>query len=344
MANTSGNLNALDKILIVGYGSIGARHAKIARTLLPTADIRILSKHITSAPEYFNGVFSELADALCFKPNISVICSPSNDHLYFANAFSNIGSNLLVEKPISDGALGVSELIKKCTKKYLVLQIGYNLRYFDSLTKLKALIEEKAIGEIYSAHIEVGQFLPDWRKNMDYRKSVSASRAKGGGVLLELSHEFDYLMWIFGDPNRVMAISDKLSLLELDVEDSAKIILEIPRGHGSPNKTLISVNMDFCRRNTERACVIVGSGGSLRWSFSKNSIETYFPGDHDWKEAYSSVQKIDDTYYKQWEFFINCIEKKIFLSESGVAALKVLNLIDAIKRSSIHECKVEIKV
>ena len=46
--------------------------------------------------------------------------------------------------------------------------------------------------------INCSSFLPSWRKNIDYQSSVSAKKSLGGGVLLELSHEIDYLIWLIG--------------------------------------------------------------------------------------------------------------------------------------------------
>ena len=72
---------------------------------------------------------------------------------------------------------------------------------------------------------EIGQYLPLWRPGSDYRLGVSANRALGGGVLLELSHELDYLRWIFGDVDWVQASLERQSALEIDVEDTAHLLL-----------------------------------------------------------------------------------------------------------------------
>ena len=79
------------------------------------------------------------------------------------------------------------------------------------------------MGTIYTIHVEAGQFLPSWRPNSDYRNTVSASKELGGGVMTELSHELDYISWIFGKPTWVNAQNGKISNLEVNVEDYSKI-------------------------------------------------------------------------------------------------------------------------
>ena len=71
--------------------------------------------------------------------------------------------------------------------------VGYNLRYMKSLIKFREILSKKKIGKILSVRSEVGSYLPSWRKDTDYKKSVSAKKKLGGGVLLELSHDIDYL-------------------------------------------------------------------------------------------------------------------------------------------------------
>ena len=103
-------------------------------------------------------------------------------------------------------------------KAKTVLAIGYNLRFLSSLQKFKSILDDKIIGDVWSVRSEVGQFLPSWRPNSDYRKGVSAQYALGGGVLLELSHDIDYLRWIFGEVAWVQAVLAQQSDLEIDVE------------------------------------------------------------------------------------------------------------------------------
>ena len=76
---------------------------------------------------------------------------------------------------------------------------AYNLRFLPSLQAYRERIQFGVIGKVLSVRCEIGQYLPSWRPGSDYRQAVSASRALGGGALLELSHEIDYLRWIFGE-------------------------------------------------------------------------------------------------------------------------------------------------
>ena len=89
------------------------------------------------------------------------------------------------------------------------------------------MIEDGYIGSVRNVIIEAGNDLRRWRPDTDYKSSVSASARLGGGVLRELSHELDYLMWIFGKPVWVSAHLSIVSDLGLQVEDTAHLLLRL---------------------------------------------------------------------------------------------------------------------
>jgi len=141
---------------------------------------------------------TSLDDALRFHPQAAVIANPASHHLDLAMPLAQAGVHLLVEKPVSSSTHRVSELIEVCRVRGITLMTGYNLRFLPSLKRFRELLEEKRVGRVLSVRAEIGQFLPSWRPGFDYRQSVSARATLGGGVLLELSHEIDYLRWLFG--------------------------------------------------------------------------------------------------------------------------------------------------
>ena len=107
----------------------------------------------------------------------------------------SVGCHLLIEKPISVDTNGIMELIDAARNNKVLIQLGYNLRFQASLVHFRNLIHEGEIGRVLSVRSEIGQYLPTWRSDSDYRSGVSARKELGGGVLLELSHELDYVRW-----------------------------------------------------------------------------------------------------------------------------------------------------
>jgi predicted dehydrogenase len=108
-------INLIDRILIVGLGSIGKRHLKLARELVPTADIRVLRhQHTNEVPEYSNGCFFNIEDAINFCPQVAAIASPASLHVEVAQRLAELGTHLLVEKPLSSSVDGVASLLQVC--------------------------------------------------------------------------------------------------------------------------------------------------------------------------------------------------------------------------------------
>jgi predicted dehydrogenase len=324
----------INRILIVGLGSIGKRHLRLARELLPSADIRVLRHQASNeVPEYANGSFSSIEEALAFAPQIAVIASPAPFHVATAQELAEFGVHLLIEKPLSASLSGVMQLLETCEKQGVVILTGYNLRFLPSLQRYRDLLRGNVVGKVLSVRCEIGQYLPSWRPESDYRQGVSARQELGGGALLELSHELDYLGWIFGEVDWVKASLSRQSSLEIDVEDTAHLTLGFTPASDGRQLTCI-VNLDFIRHDTTRLCTAIGEKGSLRWNGLTGEVSLYEVGAKEWRELFRLPHQRDDSYMAEWKNFIECvIERKLPLI-TGDDGLKVLQIIDAARNSA----------
>lgn len=324
----------IERVLIVGLGSIGKRHLRLARQLLPDADIRVLRHEpCVSIPEHANGWFSSLEQAIDFAPQLAVISNPATFHTAAAQPLARAGVHLLVEKPLSASLEDVPQLLETCKEQRTVLLTGYNLRFLPSLQRFRDLINEQAIGKVLSVRCETGHYLPSWRPDVDYRQTVSARRGLGGGALLELSHELDYLRWIFGEVDWVKAALSRQSDLAIDVEDSAHLILGFaPTADG--RQLIGNVNLDFIRHDTTRLCTAIGENGSLRWNGLTGVVEQFEAGGSQWREIFRHPHQRDDSYLAEWKHFLGCISERETPLITGEDGLMVLRIIDAVRQAS----------
>ncbi len=334
----------ISRVLIVGLGSIGKRHLRIARELLPDADIRVLRHQACdSTPEYATGCFSKLAEAIDFSPQIAVIANPASFHVNVALPLARAGVHLLVEKPLSASLEGVSHLINICGKQTTVLMTGYNLRFLPSLQRFRDMLKQRGLGRVLSVRCEIGQYLPSWRPDADYRQGVSARRELGGGALLELSHELDYLRWIFGEVEWVKANLSRQSSMEINVEDTAHLILGFAPS-ASGHQLIGTVNLDFVRHDTTRLCTVIGEKGSLRWNGLTGVIELFEAGGKGWQELFSHSHQRDDSYLAEWQNFIECVTKQTTPSITGEDGLKVIQIIEAARHSAASSGKIPVQL
>ena len=332
----------ISRVLIVGLGSIGQRHLSLAREIIPEADIRVLRHQSGCAvPSGSNGCFSRIDEAIAFAPQIAVIANPAPFHIGTAQALANAGVHLFIEKPLSDSLKGVQQLLETCHRQGTVLLIGYNLRYLQSLQRFRDLLGESVIGKVLSVRCEIGQYLPSWRPDSDYRHGVSARHDMGGGVLLELSHELDYLRWIFGEVEWVKATLSRQSGLEIDVEDSAHLTLGfVPAADG--HLLIGTVNLDFIRQDTTRLCTAIGESGSLRWNGLTGEVALFPAGAREWRQESSHPHQRGDSFLAEWRHFITCVVENNVPLVTGEDGLKVLEIIEAARDSALATGQVQV--
>ncbi len=328
--------------LIVGLGSIGCRHLRNLRSLLPHAELTVLRSSNSSSKEppplEATRVVHSIDDALAHQPKFAIIASPSPFHMDTALTLARHGVNLCVEKPISDRLDGVDELIGLTRRRGLVLAVGYNLRFAEPLRILRAALYSGRIGRLLNVRIETGQYLPDWRPQADYRQGVSARRELGGGALLELSHEIDYARWLAGEIVRVSADVRKVSDLEIDVEDCAEMTVNFASG------ALGNIHVDLLQRTPTRTCRLIGSQGTLTWDAISNLVRLYQAETSVWQDLHPA-QALDRnaTYVEELRHFFDCIKTKGMPLITGEDGRQTLKVVLAAKRSSEIKkpCEVE---
>lgn len=256
--------------LVVGLGSIGRRHLGNLRDggISAIAAVSASASQDSLPPGVV--LYRDLSEAISdFRPEIAIVANASPAHVATAQALAEGGCHLFIEKPLSDRSAGIDALAQTCTRNSLVTLIAYTLRFLPVMQRTKALLP--AIGAPLFLSADVGQYLPDWRPAQNYRQGVSARRDLGGGALLELSHEIDYVRWLLGEPNTVFAMTGHSGLLEIDVEDSADLIL----GYAG---TRARIHLDFLERGRSRRCRIVGSDGTLETDLVAGTVSLWKAG------------------------------------------------------------------
>jgi predicted dehydrogenase len=318
-------------VLVVGSGGIATKHFNNLKKILPNSIIKVYSTYANEKISP-NDLIKNISEALDFRPFLVIIANPSSLHIQMAKQFARIGSNLLIEKPISNSTADVEELLNLCDQNKLSLTVGYNLRFLDSLIFFRTQVDLNIVGKPLIVKCEVGQYLPTWRNQFDYRQSVSAKRDLGGGALLELSHEIDYLLWIFGKIHWVRATVMKQSSLEIDVEDSSFLTLGIMN---PDNENLVAnLSLDFIRHDKQRNCTVIGETGSLRWDGISGHVLIMKEGSNYWETLFSSNNTIVDTYSDELKDFIECIDSGKVPKVTGIDGLNVIKVIETALESA----------
>ena len=316
-------------VLVVGYGSIGRRHTAVVKQRHPDSRIVILRREATGEAPADCEFVTSLDDALAHQPATAIVCSPAPFHAETTIPLLNNGIPVLLEKPLAadlDSARAIETAAQISGTPVL---LGYNLRYLPALTALKTELDSGRLGRIYRVNAEVGQYLPSWRPNQEYQSTVSANASLGGGVLLELSHEFDYLSYLFGQPQAVTASIAKRSNLEIDVEDCVSLLMEI---ENSSHEFTINLNMDLLKRNTTRTCEIVAESGTLSLDFVSATL-TFRDHDHSRILHNSEIARVD-SYAIEHAHFEDVIAGRATAEVSVTEGIKTLELIEAARQSA----------
>ena len=319
------------RILIIGFGSIARKHVRILNQNWPSFEIGIYKKGFFRESDELNlcrKKFTTYQECIEWRPNYVIIASPCSFHLDQALFFAGQGIPTFIEKPIGKG----NESKSSCDElfafsKTVPIMIGYVFRHDECLKELENILSLNSYGEIIEVESYCGSWLPDWRQNSDYKKSVSAQNKFGGGVFLELSHEIDLINYLFGPIEIKYASSMNTNSLEIDVEDIALIHAECL------SCKFLTVKLNFCTKPQERYIKIRFSNANITWELNNQIIRIKEPKAKE-SILYKSENDLDYKYVKQFENFFKFAENIESCHCSVIDAFETLNLICNAKKIS----------
>lgn len=311
--------------LVLGCGSIGRRHIANLR-MLGVSDVAAFDVDTgrLAAAERELGVrgVPSMEAGLSEGPQAVLVCPPPAVHVTSTLAGLEAGAAVLVEKPIAP--CGGPELDRLLGHRYCRrVLVGYNLRFHKGLATVAELLHTGMVGRPLSIFVEFGHYLPEWRPDEDYRTGYIVRR--NGGILLDASHEIDYVQWLAGEVESVSAVLAKTSDLEMEAEDTALLTLRHRGG------VLSQVHLDCVQRGYTRGCKVVGTEATLVWGL-RDGVRLTRDG-KTWLER-PVVPDANDMYVEELRHFLDVVVGRAEpLVDVGRAAA-VLAVIEAAKRSA----------
>lgn len=252
------------KAVVVGLGSIGVRHLNNLYTLgvreLGAVRTRNLPPPAQIIPKNVQ-LFQSLDQALKQNFDLVVVANPTSLHLKTLVRALKAGCHIYVEKPVAHEKRHLSGLMRCVDSRGPRVLVGCQLRMHPGLRKIEEWMQQGRLGKIYSVQVDLGEYLPDWHPWEDYRQSYAARADQGGGVILTLIHELDYLHWLFGKPRSVFAIGGHRTSLEVTAEDTALISFETEQG------ICVQLRMDYWRKPPVRHMNIVAEKAIVDWDY-----------------------------------------------------------------------------
>jgi predicted dehydrogenase len=231
------------RVAVIGYGYWGPN---LVRNVVerPELELAALCERDAQRAAAFTQrvpgipVFSELDDVLADASiDAVIVATPPRTHYALASAALKAGKHVLVEKPLAKTSAEAAELIEIADAGGLVLMPGHTFLYSPPVNKVRDLILEDRLGDIYfvtSSRMNLGKYQPD-------------------GVICDLApHDISILLYLINQPVVQVATSAR-SVFQEGIPEVAFITLTFSTG------VTANVQISWLAPRKVREMVIVGS-------------------------------------------------------------------------------------
>lgn len=315
------------RVGIIGLGSIGRRHARILRSLSGEIEVFAYRTRHGALRDSVDGVVDLDREVfLSTQLDLVVISNPSAFHLAsLAQVLdAGIAGTVVVEKPfcLPSEAAEAKRLIA-AYREVDVLPANC-LRFHPAVAVLKDLLAEGRAGGAVECYAHFGTYMPGWHPWEDYRSTYAARSDMGGGVLLTSIHEIDLMHHLFGEGQVVGARVGTLVLSEIDVEDSAHVLMTLERC------AIANVSLNFFERPADRYLKVALTKGTFFWRFGEPVAHVaYYGVDRLVEEEIGVDPAVDAMYEQMWARMLegetrNFEMESVFRSLETVAAVKAI--------------------
>lgn len=285
------------KVCFIGLGSIGTRHCVNLHQICKEKGIPLNIHAVRSSDRPLKEALQNLQihsvtsyDQMDRDYDAIFITNPTSMHYETLLKVGERAKGFFIEKPVFERP--EEEVRAIPLQDGAVCYVAAPLRYTGVVQMAEKLVQEH---QVYSARAISSSYLPDWRPGVDYRTTYSAHRDLGGGVSIDLIHEWDYLTMLFGMPNCVYSAIGTYSHLEIDSDDLAVYIGVYP-------DKLVEVHLDYFGRKTVRKLELLTEVGCYTCDIAESQVECPDGSIIPFQE------KLNDRYLNEMKYFLSILE------------------------------------
>tara|TARA_B100000029_G_scaffold516521_1_gene630538 strand:- start:6373 stop:7371 length:999 start_codon:yes stop_codon:yes gene_type:complete len=331
------------KISIFGSGSIGLRHLTNLIKLRKELKISSIFAFDTKNKKKFLGKnkkfnFTQNIKTAAKGCDVAFICVPTHLHNQTINKILKYTKcHFYIEKPLSNEIKDCLKTLKKIKKIKKKVGVGYMLVNHPIILKTQSLLNQKKIGKIIFVRAECGFYLPNWHPWEDYRKFYMAHKNQGGGVLLDTSHEINYLQRLFGKVKNIQGLVGKYSNLEITSDDLSLSILNFKK-----DNVIGHVHLDLLQFKKSRSFKIIGTKGIIEGCLTTNKLKIY---DNNKKKKIEKKlnYNFNNIYFTQLRQFWSLIKNKKNNLCTGDEAYHTMQIIESIRKCNKSGKKIKIQ-
>ncbi|MCR2823465.1 Gfo/Idh/MocA family protein [Lederbergia panacisoli] len=313
------------KIAVIGSGKLGQRHldawSKIEGIEIVGVIARNQDRLNEVASKYGTKAFSSIEE-LVANTDVDVIdiCTPTHTHAALVVEAANHKKHVICEKPLALNSVEAEDIIKVCEENKVQLHVGHTLRFFPEYVEAKNQVKNGAIGN--PGVIRMSRGVPHPTADSWY-----TDESKSGGLFMDLGvHDLDWLLWTFGDAERVMAKRVKRSGEDGNLEYGF-INLKLADG------TIAHVELSWAETKFKASFELTGDKGMITYNYDdSNPLAVQFRSEEHVQIPRNILEK--DPYQRQLEHFVKCLSGEEQPIITAADALKVIKVAEAAIQSA----------
>jgi len=309
------------RVAIVGQGAIGKKHAQSVSAVSSKIDVGVVSRRRLESidPRFF--CLGSNDQLMNWQPDVVMLANEASKRREDFETIAGVAATILLEKPVASSLEDAIAIKAIADARKARTFVAYNLRMSSALLSVRKYVGDGSLGKLCHVTAVVGQNLEWWRPGRDVAGTVSASRAQGGGVMRELSHEIDLLASLFGPLSFEYSLCDRKKFTSFDVEDVAHIGF---RSSIESGRAPISLVMDFVRHDLQRAINIIGTDGTLSWDLVNGTVSLCGP-DGAVSKIYDDQTDLTSTQQNLWKHILLGEETKLCTVEESIEVMGLIH-------------------
>lgn len=286
------------RFLITGLGSMGKRRI---RNLQELGAEEILGfdpredRRKEAGDTYQIQTFADFDEAMAKNPDALIISTPPDRHMQYARIAAENGKHFFTEASVVDDEM--EEVIKLCEGRGIVAAPSCTMRFHPSVQLIKELVEQHEIGDILGFTYHCGQYLPEWHPWEDYRSFYVAKRETGGCREI-VPFEMVWLTWVLGEAAVISCFKDKLSSLEIDIDDLYQLLVRFKRG------TIGHMFVDVISRVPYRTFRMISEQGVIEWVWTEKQVRVFRASDGQWQHYPEPESKMEGTFVAPLNMYV----------------------------------------